>query len=286
MLELKSIRETFLPDLNSITGLPDVFVRCDLSQVEDRMTKMYCGTERMVELANTKPDEYDAHTENAKVIFEKTIITKQERYLGKKAVHASQRAMRGDKLSESISKDTDGKVFVPAKRCQKMIDAYLDANWEIRDIYMPWVRQVVRDVGVLENSWGRKLDYRRRRICDDLYREAYSFYPQSECADWINQYGFIPGTGYMLQRYGKPLNAHIHDEVMASVPFEEVWDFSLFITMALEQRREIPRGSGNWLVVPASITIGRNWGDQKGVEFNKLPRKEEFYGELEKAGFC
>ena len=86
---MKSIRETFLPDLNC------VFVRADLSQVEDRMGKMYCGSPRMVELANTKPWEYDAHTNNAGDIFGVDMTKlgkaefKQKRYLGKKVVHAS-----------------------------------------------------------------------------------------------------------------------------------------------------------------------------------------------------
>lgn len=277
-MTMKSIRETFLPDENC------VFVRCDLSQIEDRMVKMYCGTERMIELANRRPEVYDAHTENARAIFAKEKITKQERYLGKKAVHASQRAMRGDKLSESISKDTDGELFIPAKRCQKMIDTYLEKNWEIRDIYMPWVRERIRNDGVLFNSWRRRLDLRRRRVDDDIYRIGYSFYPQSECADWTNQYGFIPITHYMLQVYGKPLNAQVHDEVIASVPLPDAYTYSVFVVKAFEQKREIPAGSGNYLTVPAGITVGRSWGDQQAVEFKRLPGEAEFYAQLKSEG--
>jgi len=276
---MKSIRETFLADEGCI------FVRCDLSQVEDRIGKMYCGTERMVELANRRPEVYDAHTENAKAIFGKERISKQERYLGKKAVHASWRGMRGDKLSESISKDTDGQVFVPAARCQKMIDTFLEINWEIRDIYMPWVREQIRGPGILVNSWGRRLDLRRRRIDDDLYRIGYSFYPQSECADWMNQYGFIPATWWMLQRFGWPVGAHVHDEVIVSAPLADAWEVAIFLVGALEQRREIPAGSGNYLVVPAGITIGRSWGDPEAVEFKRMCGREEFYEQLKRGGF-
>jgi DNA polymerase I-like protein with 3'-5' exonuclease and polymerase domains len=124
--ELKSIRETFLPDPGCI------FVKADLSQVEDRMGKMYCGSKRMVELANLPPWEYDCHTDNASTIFGVDITTlpkdefKQKRYLGKKVVHASWRQMAGGKMSESVSKDTDGKVFIPPKKCQTLIDTYLE----------------------------------------------------------------------------------------------------------------------------------------------------------------
>ena len=279
MPKLTSIRETFLPDKGCI------FVRCDLSQVEDRIGKMYCGTERMIELANRRPEVYDCHTENAKAIFGKATISKQERYLGKKAVHASWRGMRGDKLSESISKDTDGKLFVPAKRCQQMIDTFLDKNWEIRDIYMPWVRKQVREVGVLVSAWGRRLDLRRRRIDDDLYRIGYSFYPQADCADWTNQFLFIPTFWYMMQRYGKPPNSQLHDEVIASVQIGDAWEVAQFMVLAVEQTMEIPRGSRRMLTVPAGITIGRSWGDPESIEFKRLPGRKEFYKALKKGGF-
>jgi len=275
-MALKSIRETFLPDEGC------VFVRCDLSQVEDRIGKMYCGTERMVELANRRPEVYDCHTENAKAIFGKQTISKQERYLGKKAVHASWRGMRGDKLSESISKDTDGKVFVPATRCQKMIDTFLEVNWEIRDIYMPWVREQIRGPGILVNAFGRRLDLRRRRIDDDLYRIGYSFYPQADCADILNQFLFVPVTWWMLERFGRPPNAHVHDEVIVSARLEDAWEVGKFMVGSVERPLEI---NGNWLTVPAGITIGRSWGDPNAVEFKRMCGRGEFYGQLRDGGF-
>ena len=222
-----NIRETFLPDDNC------VFVRCDLSQIEDRMCKMYCGTERMVELANKRPNKYDAHIENAMMIFGKPaeLITQDERYLGKRTTHGAQRKLGGPRLSENISKDTKGKLFMHPSRCSKMIAAYLESMFEIESIYFPWVERQVRDVGILHTSWGRRIDLRNRRVDDDLYREAYSFYLQAECADWTNQYGFIPGTYWMLGKYGRPLNAQVHDEVIASVPIVEAYDFAFFINL-------------------------------------------------------
>jgi DNA polymerase I-like protein with 3'-5' exonuclease and polymerase domains len=269
---MKSIRETFLPDEGC------VFVRADLSQVEDRVGKMYCGSPRMVELANRKPWEYDAHTENAKDIFGKNEIDKTERYLGKKCVHASWRQMAGDKMSESVSKDTDGKLFIPPKKCQQLIDAYLAKNPEIEEIYFPFCEQQIKDVEICYNSWGRPFDVRDLRHDAELNRKVYSFYPQSECADWTNMYGVLPGHYYMWARYGKPLNMQIHDEIVASVPLEEAWDFAVYIKQAIEQTREIPAKSGLYLTVPTEITIGTSlYG---GVEFEDLPGKEAF---IEKA---
>ena len=113
-----NIRSTFLADEGC------VMVRVDMSQIEDRMCKMYCKTPRMVELANRKPWNYDAHTENAKLIFGKQVIDKQERYLGKKVVHGAERKVQGNTMSASVSKDTKGEVFIHPRKCDKLILFY------------------------------------------------------------------------------------------------------------------------------------------------------------------
>lgn len=279
---MRSIRETFLPDEGCI------FIRVDLSQIEDRMCKMYCRTPEMVKLANMHPLDYDAHTENAMMIFKKPAseITKDMRYLGKKTTHASQRGMAGDKLSENIMKDTDGELFIHPKECSAMIDSYLMKMKDIRDIYFPWVRDRVKNDGKLETSWGRRIDLRGIKVTEDLYREAYSFYLQAEAADWTNQYGFIPGVEWMMNKYGKPLNAQVHDEIIASVRYEDAWEYANFIVNSLEQRREIPKGSGNWLRVPAEVTIARAWSDPGGVSWKRLPNNaSDFYQKLAESGF-
>ena len=274
-----NIRDTFIPDEGC------VFVRIDLSQIEDRMCKMYCGTPRTIELANRRPEVYDAHTENAKLIFKKQIVTKQERFLGKKCVHASQRKMQGLRMSESVSKDTDGELFIPPKQCENLIRTYLDALHEIEEIYFPWVEKQVRNVRMLYDSWGGRFDIRNRRVDDDLYRECYSWYLQVEAARWTNQYGFIPATWWMLAKYSRPLNAQVHDEIVASVPLLGTYEYAQFAVKSMEQTREIPAGSGNYLCVPATTTVGRSLGDKKAVEFKVLGERDDFYEALYKGGF-
>jgi len=243
MSALKSIRQTFLPDPFC------VFVKVDASQIEDRMCKMYCRTPRMVELANTKPWEYDTHTESGKAIFGKDKITPQERYLGKTTVHGLWRDLGAEKMSESISKGTDGKLFITVKDCQKLIDKAHQVMPEIKEVFMPWVRKEIQTFGRLVNSWGRVWDVTDLRIDADLYRKGYSFPSQSEDADWTNQYGVRPGHFYMMTRYGKPLNMQIHDEV-------------------------IPRGSGLKVTIPVEIKVSTTlYG---GVEFKRFPERGAF----------
>jgi DNA polymerase I-like protein with 3'-5' exonuclease and polymerase domains len=266
---MKSIREIFLPDER------EFFVKCDLSQAEDRFAKMYCNSKRMRELARRPPWEYDTHTENAKLIFGKEEISKQERYLGKKCVHASWRQMGGAKMSESVSHDTKGEVFLSPQKCQALIARYLQRNPEIEKNYFPWVEHQVRNVGVLVNSWGRRYDIKGLRITGDLLRACYSFYPQAENADWTNHYGMVPSHYYMWAKHGKTNSVQIHDEVVVSLPFKAIYDYCVFIKIALEQKRVI-RGHQIW--IPAEITISDTlYG---GIEFEKLPEKSEFEKQL------
>ncbi|GAG22733.1 unnamed protein product, partial [marine sediment metagenome] len=81
----RKIRHTFLPDDGC------VFVKIDLSQIEDRVVKMLTRSPRLVKLANLRPDEFDAHTYNAARIFKvsESDVSYHQRYLGKKAVHGA-----------------------------------------------------------------------------------------------------------------------------------------------------------------------------------------------------
>lgn len=259
------VRKTFIPDSGCI------FVRVDLSQVEDREVKMCTRAPRMVALANLRPNDYDAHTVNAAKIFgiSESDVSKKQRYLGKRAVHAAQRGMMGKTLSEKLLEDD--YVILP-KRCQQMIDKYLDANWEIRDIYFPWVRELMIRDRRLTNSWGRIWDIEYQLLDDDLYRRGYSWKPQAEAADLTNQWGMKAGYRH-IKEFGMKtkINFQNHDEVGASCPLDEAYDWASFLVASFEQPRML---YGNVLVVPACVMIGMNWAD--GVEFKRMPSRQEF----------
>lgn len=262
---MASIREMFLADEGC------VFVRVDMSQDEDRRCKMYTRAKRMVELANKRPHEYDAHRVNAAQLFNvsEDKVDKEQRYIGKRAVHAAQRGMAGDKLSDILL--NEASIVMEPKRCQRLIDKYLEVNWEIRDIYFPWVRRQIIDERVLVNRWGRRLPFGYMRLNDDAFRVGYSFFMQSDCADNMNQNGFIPGSWWMQKELRKPLSLQVHDEIVASVPPERAYEYALFVTTMLEQPRDY---FGNVLRVPAVVTVGTNWGN--GTEMKILPKKKEF----------
>lgn len=262
----RRIRDTFLPDKGT------VFIRIDMSQIEDRIVKMYTRQPKMVELANRHPSEYDAHTHNATMIFKipESEVDYDRRYFAKKVVHGSQRALGANGLSEALLKE--GYVKAP-KQCQVMIDSYFREFPEILEHYFPFIRQLIMKYRSLTNTWGRVINFKYDQLDADLYRRGYSWPPQSECADLLNQWGIVPAYKYVVERgLETRLNMQIHDEVAASCPPSEAYDYAMFVVKSLEQPRWY---FGNKLVVPAEVTIGKSWKDSR-FEFKRMPSRKEF----------
>ena len=240
---------------------------------------MYTRAQRMIEIANLHPTVFDVHTHNAVIVFDidAAKVTKDQRFLGKKVSHGAERGMTGPKLSENLLGEED--MLVTPSDCQKMLDKFLQENWEIRDIYFKYVREELMGKGYLVNSWGRVWDVRGQNLDDDMYRRGYSFLPQSECADLINQWGLLPVYWYLKTNYHRihaKINIQRHDALIMSVPFEHTWEVARYTLDSLERPRGI---MGNILVVPGTVKVGVN--DSKGNEWKRLPDKGNFLGELE-----
>lgn len=264
----REIRGTFLPDEGH------VLVSVDLSQVEDRIVKMWTRSPRLVRLANLHPEEYDCHTHNASIIFrksEKDVVTR-ERYLAKRGVHAAERGMRGKKLADEILKDFP-EMKVDAAACQRMIDAFLGEFHEIPEVYFKGIRQAVMRDRRLVSNWGRVWKCRYDRFDDDLYRRAYSFNPQADAADHLNQWGFKPLHNLLNDRkMGSRIVLQVHDEVVVSCPPGEAYAVAVFLVTQLQRPRYY---FGEQLVVPATVTVGKSWADER-YEFKRLPGEGRF----------
>lgn len=260
----REIRNIYVPDKGC------VFLQGDMSQVESRIVNILTGDKRLIEQARMMPWEYDMHTDNAMQMFKakREDITYIMRYLGKKTIHGAQRGLRGLKLSEELLKD--GYVYT-SDECDRMVDAYLNANPAILD----WQRSVritiLRD-RCLSNSWGRLLEFKYERMGEDVYRRGYSFVPQAECADAMNQMGLIPLRIFLKARgFRTKINAHGHDSLLMSCPPDEAYEVAMFMKTSIERPRVI---AGHKLSIPCTFALGKTW--KMDVEFKRMPSEEEF----------
>jgi len=241
----------------------------DLSQVESRIVYMLTRDPRLVQEAQSMPWEYDMHTENAKKIFGVQEPTKEQRYFGKKCVHAAQRGMRGKTMSEQLLKE--GHILTKIE-CDGMIDAYLSSASAIKDIYFPEILNKLWKDRRLTNSWGRVIEWPFVRFNDDIYREAYSWPPQSEAAGLINQWGLKPIHKFIKQmKYRTRIQIQVHDELVFNTNIKEAYMVASMMRAFVERPRDF---SGSPLVVPISVKLGRTWaGDH---EWKKFPGRGEF----------
>ena len=185
----------------------------------------------------------------------------------------SWRDMQGRKLADSLLKE--GYVFAP-NECQGFIDAYKQ-RMEGIDAYFRWCRRQAIEFRYVENSWGRRLHFTYDRFGDELYRRVYSFYPQAEVADWMNQLGLKPFFWYIQdcnRREGglvAAINVHAHDALFFSVLPKYAYPLTKFLVDSLEQSRSL---YGTTLAIPTEIKCGTSW---KGTHaWKRLPSQAVF----------
>jgi DNA polymerase I-like protein with 3'-5' exonuclease and polymerase domains len=229
----------------------------------------------LIRLANTKPWEYDAHKENAARIFEKPLatITKEERYTAKISVHSAQRAGTGRTLQGTFLKEQG--IFKSVAECQGYIDSYFKAFPAIKEYFRNIQSQLFRERRLV-NLWGREITFPWDRFSDEMFREAYSFPMQSECAEWINLQGVVPLHNWLVGKKSRLLLT-VHDSLLISLHPDEAWEVLSFIVPSLETPIPYPVGP---LTIPVEISLGKNWGD-KAVEFKRPPTKEQLQSALE-----
>lgn len=259
-----------------------VLLEVDLSQAESRVVGVLTGHPEMIEQARVRPDAFDVHKANAVLIYsalwgrEVSLdeVTYEMRYLGKRAVHAASYGMRGLRLSEILLKE--GEVYTPAE-CQKLIDAYMEMRPAIRD----WQAQTREVMGMrrrLYTSWEREVDFEHIRFDDEVYRFGYSYIPQSEVGDLLNQQGLRP-LDALLALSDPPMRSRLvlqcHDSVVVDAHPEEVYDIMVFLKKHLERPRTYGAclGRSVELSIPAEFAIGAAW--QQGKDWKALPSREE-----------
>lgn len=268
----RDIRDIFVPDDGC------VFVEVDASQGESRILGMLSGDAELVAMALTSPARFDVHRFNASVIFgiDEATITKEQRYLGKRAVHASNYGMEGGMLSTVLAKEG---IFLGERECQGLIDAYLHRFLAIEKWQQSVRIQLMRS-RMLANSWGRILSFEHARLDSHAYKRAYAFGPQSELAGLVNCWGFVPMACAIKQRGWRRvrINIHCHDALILSAPPPLVGEVMTTLTQSLSRPRVY--GDGTPLAMPLTYKVGTSWHEKDMVEWNTLPHADDLHDTL------
>lgn len=280
-----------------------VFLRADLSQAEDRVVKALTGVAYLIEEARSRPENFDTHTEFAAKLFTILLghtvraikvkvgedgVTSERRYMGKRGRHARNYGMTAKKMAEIIAKDGP-KVgisrVVTIAECEAILKAIDQITPEVGTHFQRPIRDLVRTVGTLTNSWGASIDFGTEYSFaghsdqrEDVFRKAYAFIPQSEVGRLMNQWGIIPVDREFGPEYAA-LNLQRHDEGVWSVEQENLFDVAQFVRETLERPRIYTLGTGyskTELIIPVEFAVGINGGKKQMIEWKCLPNRKTF----------
>jgi len=258
----REIRDIFVPDVGC------VFVEVDASQGESRLVGVLTEDAALGELARTPPSEFDVHAYNATMLFgvSEEQVTKEQRYLAKRAVHASNYGMEGNMLSAVLAKEG---IFLDEKECAKLIEAYLHKFPAILTWQQKIRMQILRE-RILVNSWGRFLDLRHAPLEKHTYKRGYAFGPQSELAGLMNACGWIPFVTWVAkQRMPVRVNIHAHDALLVSAPPKLVAPCVSFLAQSIGTPRTYSKAPP--LAMPVTVKVGHSWAENGMTEWKEMP---------------
>jgi len=275
-----------------------ILLSCDLSQIESRVELMLAaatpefeGTDvakECVRLATAHPSEFDIHTWTAAVVLGKSEADisdiapeggsePSDRQIGKTTGHGFMRGMGAQTMADGLLKM--GYVVTP-ETCARRLGRLAAKLPAIPDGYFLDIRRQVMRYRGLATTWGAiwRCDY--RRLEEHLYAVGYSYQPQRETIDLINQEGFLPlRNAIHLRRLnpveGRPaprIHIHGHDSLLISVHPDDAWTVANFIdrTLGCCERRY----AAGTLRVPVTYALGETWKARH--ELNRLPDKRAF----------
>jgi DNA polymerase I-like protein with 3'-5' exonuclease and polymerase domains len=180
----------------------------------------------------------------------------------------------GKKANHGLNYDLGYRTFafyyeIPERDAQYIVERYHQAYPGVRQ-YHTWVRSKLSQGRVLENCLGRKRLF-LGRWGDELFKEAYSFIPQSSIADKLNQHGLLP-LYYDPQFAEVDILNQVHDSLVFQIPLSLPIEEHARILFSLKHSLERPMTwEGREFVIPADIefTVEGNLGKYKAPKDDK-----------------
>jgi DNA polymerase I-like protein with 3'-5' exonuclease and polymerase domains len=155
----------------------------------------------------------------------------------------------GKKANHGLNYDLGYKVFaflyeIPEKDAKYIVDKYHQAYSGVRK-YHDWIKRQLGATRTLTNVLGRK-----RRFLgqwgDSLFKEAYSYIPQSTVADIINHRGLL----YIWKNKdnffrGLQLINQVHDSIVFQISLDVSWEEHAKMLTLIKQSLEAPLSWNN-----------------------------------------
>ena len=247
------------------------FLEVDLSQAEARVVYCLTGNKKLIEIAHTRPSQFDVHKYLATLFFPVTLeqVTKNERTPTKSIGHGSHYDLQLNKLSEMMLKQ--GYDFSP-KQCGVMQGKYWDFTEGAIQTWQQRTRMEILKDRRLTNSWGRSIEWPYDHFGNDLYRKTYAWKPQSDIARHLNRAWIRFSLWIRENKLQSKINLQLHDALGVSVYPQELWPVMQKLIALCE---EVHNYYGVQLSIPAEMKLGTAWGLSDIGEWKEMPSQDE-----------
>ena len=250
------------PDMRVMLRSDDddhVLIEMDLSQAESRAV---AWKSRDIELIDDYLSGVDAHKKTASNVFQTpmNIITKPQRYTGKRVNHAANYDMGPPKFAIVYNKDAaKNKVdLINVREAQVFMHRHHAAHPSIKQTYHKELIEEVSRTKTLFNVWGRRVVF-HDRVGQELFRQAFAWWAQSLVGDLTNIiFDKIADVVCIVNQGHDSLIAHAHKtKVMETIKI--MW-----------QAAQIPiQIEGRELLIPVDFKYGTHWGkSMKEIEYD------------------
>jgi uracil-DNA glycosylase family 4 len=246
---------------------PDhVIYTVDLKQAENRVVAYIAPEPRMIAAFEAGQD---IHKQTASLIYARPEedITDAERQMGKRANHGLNygQSYKGFALIHELP-ENDAKFIV---------ERYHQAYPGVRE-YHGWVKQRLNEGRILETPLGRKRLF-LKAWGDELWKEAYSFIPQST----VGEMTALWGVGYLYSFNEVTLLNIVHDSVVFEMPLALSWQHHSDALRVLEASLSRPLvWNGREFSIPCEFSMGLNMKDTIELTDLSPPTLEETYESL------
>jgi DNA polymerase-1 len=198
-------------------------------------------------------------------------VTYEQRSVGKRANHG---------LNYDFGYKSAAILWeIPEAESKFIVDRYHSVYPGVRQ-YHAWVRDALSKNRTLTTPFGRSRRF-MGRWGDELFKEAYSFIPQSTVADKLNRHGLVfLYNNQQLFKYVELLN-QVHDSVVFQIPISKEPIYAAGVLLMLKANLEQPiKWRSAEFVIPADISVGTNLGDMKEVARDVCATYEGLYNYL------
>jgi len=251
-----------------------ILCECDLAKAEAHVVAYLSQDTNMIESFTSG---IDVHSFNASKIFHvpidqvieeaKTKKVDQKstmRYMGKKVVHASNYAMGPQTFSDQLATE---EIFMSQSECKKLLQNYQDRFPGLKR----WHRSIEEEVQAtrtLFNLFGRPKRF-LGEMNTALFRNAYSYKPQSTVAELLNR-GIIKAVND--PRLGKDgfdlrMLTTVHDSVVFQFHKNQIPNLLNILLIIKDHMTHTFTYKGKSFTIGLDAKIGTQWaGNTAGID--------------------